>query len=37
MHKKYTSPEFEITILSCEDILITSGDVDMENPEIWEN
>ena len=37
MQKEYMAPELELTILSSEDILVTSGDVDIENPEMWED
>lgn len=37
MKKQYKTPEIEVTVLSCEDIMRTSGDVDIENPEIWED
>lgn len=37
MLKKYITPEFEITLVTCEEILVTSGEVEMENPEMWED
>lgn len=37
MKNKYITPELEMIVLLSEDIMQTSGDVDMENPDMWEN